>query len=159
VLGNHDWWFDGERIAAALRAQSITVLENDAAELVVDGQDLWLAGIADEMTRLPDAELALARVPVGATVLALTHNPDVFPELPARIALTVAGHTHGGQVALPFFGRLVVPSHFGTRYAAGLIIEGTRRLFVTSGIGTSIYPVRFRVPPEIAVLTLAPPGR
>jgi predicted MPP superfamily phosphohydrolase len=84
----------------------------------------------------------------------LTHNPDVFPEIPDRISLTLAGHTHGGQVNLPIIGRLVVPSQFGQRYAYGLVEENGRKLFVTSGIGTSILPVRFRVPPEVALLTL-----
>ncbi len=69
-------------------------------------------------------------------------------------SLAIAGHTHGGQVALPLLGRPIVPSKFGERYAAGHIVEGERHLFVTTGIGTSVFPVRFRVPPEVAVLTL-----
>src|SRR5262249_7692173 len=85
----------------------------------------------------------------------LTHNPDVFPRVPARAVLTLAGHTHGGQVALPILGRPVVPSRFGQRYAIGHIEEEGRDLFVTPGIGTSIIPVRFGVPPEISLLTLA----
>ncbi len=84
----------------------------------------------------------------------LTHNPDVFPDIPSRVSLTLAGHTHGGQVNFPFVGRPVVPSKFGQRYATGHITENERHLFVTNGIGTSIIPVRFRVPPEIVVLTL-----
>ena len=84
----------------------------------------------------------------------MTHNPDVFPDVPARVALTLAGHTHGGQVRFPFVGAPVVPSRFGPRYAQGLVTEGGRHLFVTSGLGTSIFPVRFRVPPEIALLRL-----
>jgi len=151
VLGNHDWWFDGTRIAAALRAHGITVLENSAVEA---RPGLWLAGIADAMTRKPSPAAALAQIPPGAAVVALTHNPDVFADLPARIALTVAGHTHGGQVRLPWLGRLVVPSDHGERYAAGHIVENGRHLFVTTGVGTSIYPVRFGVPPEIVILQL-----
>ena len=83
----------------------------------------------------------------------LTHNPDVFPSVPARFQLTLAGHTHGGQVALPLLGPLIVPSNFGSRYARGYIVEKDRSLFVTTGIGTSVMPVRFLVPPEISVLT------
>lgn len=75
------------------------------------------------------------------------------------MTLTVAGHTHGGQVALPFIGRPVVPSRFGQRYAIGHVVENGRHLFVTPGIGTSILPVRFAVPPEITILVLrASPG-
>jgi predicted MPP superfamily phosphohydrolase len=88
-------------------------------------------------------------------VIALTHNPDLFPKLPADVALTLAGHTHGGQVNLPFFGRRVVPSEFGERYAVGHVQENGHHLFVTQGIGTSIIPVRFRVPPEISVLKIS----
>jgi predicted MPP superfamily phosphohydrolase len=87
-------------------------------------------------------------------VLAFTHNPDVFPQVPHRVALTIAGHTHGGQVALPFVGRPVVPSKYGQRYAIGHVVEDARHLFVSPGIGTSVVPVRFQVPPEISVLTL-----
>jgi len=71
------------------------------------------------------------------------------------VALTLAGHTHGGQVALPILGRPVVPSRYGQRYAQGLVIEDGRALFVSPGIGTSLLPVRFGVPPEISMVTLA----
>jgi predicted MPP superfamily phosphohydrolase len=89
----------------------------------------------------------------------LVHEPDVFAsfqELQRSPTLTLAGHTHGGQVWLPLLGRRVVPSRFGERYAYGHIEEGGRHLFVTSGVGTSIFPIRFLVPPEIALLTLKP---
>jgi predicted MPP superfamily phosphohydrolase len=82
----------------------------------------------------------------------ITHNPDLFPEVPDRVALTLAAHTHGGQVYLPLIGRPIVPSRYGERYAAGHIVERGRHLFVTVGLGTSILPVRFLVPPEIALL-------
>jgi predicted MPP superfamily phosphohydrolase len=85
-------------------------------------------------------------------VLLLTHNPDVFPTVPGRVALTIAGHTHGGQVRLPWIGAPVVPSRFGQRFVAGHIVEGGRHLFVATGVGTSIIPVRFRVPPAVTIL-------
>jgi predicted MPP superfamily phosphohydrolase len=87
-------------------------------------------------------------------MIALTHNPDILPRLPTLLQLTLAGHTHGGQVNIPLLGRRIVPSEFGQRYAAGHIEEAGKHLFVTTGIGTSVFPVRFRVRPEIAVLTL-----
>jgi predicted MPP superfamily phosphohydrolase len=89
-------------------------------------------------------------------VLAFTHNPDAFVQLDRRINLLVAGHTHGGQVQLPVLGRPIVPSRYRQRYAIGHIVEDGRHLFVSPGIGTSIIPVRFRVPPEISVLHLYP---
>jgi hypothetical protein len=86
--------------------------------------------------------------------LCFTHSPDVFPDLPKTCLLTIAGHTHGGQVDLPVLGRLIVPSEFGQRYAAGLVHENGRYMFVSTGIGTSIIPVRFRVPPEVSLVKI-----
>ena len=105
---------------------------------------------------VPAVEATLRKIPPGATTIAITHNPDIFPQLPASVNLLLAAHTHGGQVNLPLVGRLVVPSDYGQRYAAGSITANGRHLFVTTGIGTSIFPIRFRVSPEIALLTLNP---
>nr|AYM52576.1 putative phosphohydrolase [Aetherobacter rufus] len=153
VLGNHDEWEGAPRIRAALEAAGIHVLDNDVAEIRDRGASIWIAGLADYMTR--DQKIAATVARAGDLVIALTHEPDSFPEVPARVALTLAGHTHGGQIALPFIGALIVPSRYGVRYAAGHIVEGGKHLFVTSGIGTSILPARFGVTPEIALLTLA----
>lgn len=154
VLGNHDWWYDGDRVGRALADAGIRVLEDSAVRLDTRGGPLWLAGVSDLYTRPADVRRALAAVPENAPVILLTHNPDVFVHVPARVLLTVAGHTHGGQVNLPIFGRLIVPSQFGERFAIGHVREDGRDLFVTPGIGTSIVPVRFGVPPEISVLTV-----
>ena len=157
VLGNHDWWLDGTRVREDLERAGILVLENDATPIGDGARRFWVAGLADLWTRPVSIPRALARVPADEPVVLLTHNPDVFPGVPARVALTLAGHTHGGQVAVPFLGRPVVPSRYGQRYAYGLIVEEGRALFVSPGIGTSILPVRFRVPPEISVVTLSAP--
>lgn len=154
VLGNHDWWLDGNRVGAALRAAGVTVLENQALRLERGGRAFWLAGVADLWTRDPDVAGTLRQVENDDPVLLITHNPDIFPDVPSRVSLTIAGHTHGGQVNFPLVGRLVVPSQFGQRYAMGHIVEGGRHLFVSGGVGTSIIPVRFRVPPEAVMLTL-----
>jgi uncharacterized protein len=154
TLGNHDWWYNGRRVKRSLENAGITVLENEAAMIERDGAAIWMAGIGDKWEGKPDIASALARVNDGAPIIAITHNPDIFPSIPARVALTVAGHTHGGQVALPIIGRPIVPSDYGERYAVGHIVEGSKHLFVTSGIGTSILPVRFRVPPEISLITI-----
>jgi predicted MPP superfamily phosphohydrolase len=156
VLGNHDWWYDGPRVTRALEGAGIRVLEDAAVPVQVNGRALWLAGVSDAMARPADVGRALAAVPEDAPVIVITHNPDVFPGVPRRVLLTVAGHTHGGQVNLPIVGRLIVPSRFGQRYAIGHVSEDGRDLFVTPGIGTSIVPVRFRVPPEISLLTVGP---
>ncbi|HEX8097523.1 MAG TPA: metallophosphoesterase [Pyrinomonadaceae bacterium] len=154
VLGNHDWWYDGNLVRAALQKAGITVLENEVARIEFGGTTVWLAGLADFWTRPQDIQGTVGKVSGDGPVIALTHNPDIFPGVPARVVLTLAGHTHGGQVNLPLIGRPKVPSKFGQRYAAGHVQEGGRHLFVTTGIGTSIIPLRFRVRPEIAVLIL-----
>ena len=154
VLGNHDWWYDGGRVNRALADAGIRVLEDTAARVDTRGGPLWIAGVSDLYTRPADVGRALASVPDGAPVIVLTHNPDVFVHVPARVLLTLAGHTHGGQVNLPVLGRLIVPSQFGERFAIGHVQEDGRDLFVAPGIGTSIVPVRFGVRPEISVLTV-----
>ena len=158
VLGNHDHWFDAPRVRAALEAQHIPVLEDRSTVLERGECRFWLAGISDFRTAPADFNKALADVPAHQPVVAFTHNPDLFPEMPARVTLTIAGHTHGGQVYLPGIGRPIVPSLYGDRYAAGHIVEGGRHLFVSTGLGTSILPVRFLVPPEVSVLVLRPEG-
>lgn len=154
VLGNHDWWYSGRLVQAAFQQEGITLLENVAIPIQKDGCDFWLAGIGDYWMAQHNPERALRNVPDTATVIAFTHNPDIFYELPYKIAITFAGHTHGGQVNLPLLGRMIVPSRYGQKLAIGHISESGRDMFVTTGIGTSILPVRFRVPPEIAVVLL-----
>jgi len=154
VLGNHDWWYDGARTIRALETVGIRVLEDAATAVTVRGRSLWLAGVGDVRTRHAAVARALAAVPDRAPLIVITHNPDLFARLPDRVLLTLAGHTHGGQVNLPVLGRLIVPSRFGERYAIGHVHEDGRDLFVSPGIGTSIVPVRFRVPPEISLLTV-----
>jgi predicted MPP superfamily phosphohydrolase len=154
VLGNHDWRHGGERVRDALRDEGIPVLENDALEVLGAPAPLWVAGVADEIARFADVGAALLRVPADAAVLLLSHDPDVFPRVPARVALTVSGHTHGGQINVPVVRRAVIPSRYGDRYSHGLVVEGGRHLYVTAGVGTSLLPLRFLKPPEVVVLTL-----
>jgi predicted MPP superfamily phosphohydrolase len=155
VLGNHDFWLRGNRVEPALKAAHIDVLEDRAVKIPIGNESFWLAGIGDFWTRPHNVHAALAGITDAASpVIAITHNPDVFPEVPDRVTLTFAAHTHGGQVRLPLIGAPIVPSDYGQRFAAGHIVENGRHLFVTTGIGTSIIPVRFRVPPTIDVLTV-----
>jgi uncharacterized protein len=155
VLGNHDGWLNHDRVRDALERNGIRVLEETAEKLSTPAGPVWIAGISDLWTGRHDVEAALTAVADdGAPVILMTHNPDVFPLVPDRVALTLAGHTHGGQVRLPFAGRPIVPSRFGERFAAGHVVEGGRHLFVATGLGTSIVPIRFRVPPAVTILTL-----
>ena len=155
VLGNHERVRGSDRVRSALEAAGIRVLEDEATPVGKTECSFWLAGFRDLGSR-HDVAGALAQVSDARPVLGLTHNPDLFPTIPARVSLTVAGHTHGGQVHLPFLGRPYVSTATGDRYAIGHVVESGRHLFVNPGIGTSVLPVRFRVPPEISVLVLRP---
>jgi len=154
VLGNHDWWYNGERVRRAFEQNGIRVLEDEVTEIKWREKSFWLVGLADLWTRPQHIDETIAKVPPGSTIIALTHNPDIFPRLPQSVPLLIAGHTHGGQVNLPFIGTPIVPSRFGSKYTAGHVFENGHHMFVTTGIGTSILPLRFRVPPEIVILTV-----
>ncbi len=154
VLGNHDWWYNGTHVRRALEQNGIKVLEDEVVQLNARGTSLWLAGLADLWTRPQNIEETINKIPEGATVIALTHNPDIFPRVPQRVPLLLAGHTHGGQVRFPWIGSVVQSSRLGDRYERGHIFENNHHLFVTTGIGTSIMSVRFGVPPEIVLLAV-----
>ncbi len=154
VLGNHDWWYDVSKTRLAFESRGIRVVDNDVVRLEKNGAPFWIVGIADAWSLSDDIEGTAKKIPSGEPAIAMTHNPDILPRFPTTFVLTLAGHTHGGQVNLPLLGRRIVPSEFGQRYAAGHIQEEGKHMFVTTGIGTSVFPVRFRVPPEIALLTL-----
>ncbi|HWK27849.1 MAG TPA: metallophosphoesterase [Solirubrobacter sp.] len=154
VLGNHDWHDNGDRMWRALSAAGITVLENRAVELHARGGSFWVAGLADLRYRRPRVDATLATIPPGAPTILLAHDPDMFAGVPSRVSLTLSGHTHGGQVAIPLLRRPLLPSYYGERYARGHIVEHGRHLIVTSGIGTSGLPIRLFAPPEVLVLTL-----
>ena len=153
VLGNHDWYAGGWRMRAALEDAGLPVLE-EAAVPVLDGR-LWVAGVGDLWERTPDVEAALRDVPEGAPVLLMTHNPDVVADVPASVQLVVAGHTHGGQVAVrgrPFHQ---VSERTGNRWTPGGWYADDR-LYVTPGVGSSLVPLR-SVMPEVPVLVLSAP--
>ena len=158
VLGNHDWHEHGAAMPRALRDRGITVLENEAVQVEGAASPLWVAGVADAITRTPRLEQALAVVPADHTVLLMSHDPDVFPHVPARVALTLAGHTHGAQVDVPVVRDRVTPSQHGARYTQGHQVEGGRHLFVSPGVGTSRFPIRFRARPEVTLLRLEAGG-
>jgi predicted MPP superfamily phosphohydrolase len=154
VLGNHDWYAGARQIADALEDLGVTVLEDSAAPV---GDGLWVAGVGDYRVRGARVDRALMPVPDDAPVLLLSHDPDAFPAVPERVSLTLSGHTHGGQVAIPGLRRPFVPSRYGERYVHGRVVEAGRHLEVSSGIGTSGLPVRLLRPPEVVKLTLRAP--
>ncbi len=157
TLGNHDWWYDGDRVRRALESVGIEFLENKSLRLETKGNAFWLMGIGDVTEKKEDLKKAFeTRTDPSLPTLAMTHSPDLFPQIPSEIPLVLAGHTHGGQVRLPLIGRPIVPSKYKDRYSQGFIFENNHSIYVTAGVGTSILPVRFRIPPEIVLMTLTP---
>ena len=160
VLGNHDSRSQKNQRAlrgadwqAAFARMGITLLQDGA----VRRGPLAIGGLQDVYTRridLPTTLAAMARV--GGAPLILSHGPDVFPALPDAPSLTLVGHTHCGQVALPFAGIVYVPSKYGTRYACGLYRDGARTMIVAGGVGTSGLPIRMLAPPDIWLITVRP---
>ena len=186
VLGNHDWWEDYDlqmrragptRAGEALVQAGLRVYENDVLRLEKDGRPFWLAGLGDQWAFWPkpqdyasfkargkidyvgvhDLPATLAKVNDDAPVILMAHEPDIFPEVPQRVAVTLSGHTHGGQVRL-LGATPVVPSKYGSRYVYGHIVEDGRDLIVSGGLGCSGLPVRFGSPPEIVVVELGGVG-
>jgi predicted MPP superfamily phosphohydrolase len=173
VLGNHDWWHDPATQAAragptqvglALQQAGIPVLENRAVRLMTADGPLWLAGLGDQIAFLPrlrgrphgidDLAGTMAQIADdGAPVIMMAHEPDIFARMPDRVALTLSGHTHGGQVRLLGWAP-IVPSRYGNRYAYGHVREQGRDLIVSAGVGTSQLPIRFGIPPETVLVDL-----
>jgi hypothetical protein len=151
VIGNHDAMAGTGLVTATLGRAGILTLNNAHIVIGRPAGPLVLAGFGEH----PDIARALGGLE-GQKALCLVHRPDLFPRLPAACALTIAGHTHGGQVALPLLGRLALEraSPYGERYAKGVIRENGHTLFVSPGIGTSFLPVRLGVPPEISLLKI-----
>lgn len=154
VLGNHDWWHNGHAIRRAFEGVGVKVLDNQALAIRHGGQTVWIAGIADDLTRKPDPAGVFSRISGSDPVIALMHDPATFPDIPKRAAMIFAGHMHGGQVYLPFLGALITPGRAPSRHAYGLIRENGRTMYVGAGIGTSIIPIRLNMPPEIAIVTV-----
>jgi uncharacterized protein len=171
IIGNHDWWEDkvAQKLGhgptegqKALEDAGIPVLENKAVQLSKDAMPFWLSGTASSVAirkghstfeGRDDLPSTLAQITNDYPIIHMAHEPDLFTQIPERVSLTLSGHTHGGQVRLAGWSP-VVPSQFGNRYAYGHIIEEGRHLIVSGGLGCSIAPVRFGVPPEIVVVDL-----
>jgi predicted MPP superfamily phosphohydrolase len=164
ILGNHDWWHGIESTRAALAQMRIPVMENDAILLGgAGGRRFWLAGLGDQLAYrlgphrfrgVDDLPGTLKKISTDDPVILLVHEPDIFPQVPGRVALTLAGHTHGGQIRLPLVPPFWAPSAYGARFAYGHIVEQGRHMIVSGGIGTSQVPLRLGMPPEIVRVTL-----
>jgi uncharacterized protein len=152
IIGNHDWWFDEKKMRAELEGAGIKVLDNEVVPIQVGDETINLWGIEDNWKNREVPKTVFDQIPVKKNILAISHNPDSLLKAPGEISLMLAGHTHGGQVKFPFYGAIAFVND--KRFMAGEAIVDGKHVFVTTGIGTTGPPVRFRVPPEIAVLKL-----
>jgi predicted MPP superfamily phosphohydrolase len=155
VLGNHDYFGEGEPLISLLRGGGVTVLRNEHRTIARGDDRLVVAGVDDTYTRRADIARALEGSEAGLPVVALAHDPQLFEALARRgVALVLSGHTHWGQLALPFAAERVNLSGLSYRYHAGLYSSGASTLYVHPGLGTTGPPVRLGAPPEITVLRL-----
>ena len=149
-LGNHDAWYGINNIKKALQKSNIKILQNENVALKINKKTIYIAGIEDLKTGNPDINKALKHT--KNPIILLTHTPDVFPKVPKRVNLTLAGHTHGGQIRLPLFGAIYTASNYREKYIQGYINEDNKKMFVTRGIGMSVLPFRFNCAPEINII-------
>ncbi|MFW5431463.1 MAG: metallophosphoesterase [Methylophilaceae bacterium] len=146
VLGNHDNWYNHTKMKLALEKQHIQVLENEAQ--LIPSTQLWIAGIGDESTNHANPFKAIKNIPRLAPSLIMTHDPASFAKLPRTNGISFSGHTHGGQVSIPWYGAPIMPSHAPRSWAYGWVQHNENKMYVTSGLGVSILPVRFNMRPE-----------
>jgi len=155
VLGNHDYWYDADKVKAALEGAGARVLMNSVHSLERGGERLHIAGIDDVYEGHDDLDAVLAALPQDGGAILLAHEPD-FADLSAatgRFDLQISGHSHGGQVALPLIGPLVLP-YLGQKYPSGLYKVGDMYQYTNRGVGMTPPTVRFNCRPEITVFTL-----
>lgn len=157
VLGNHDYRAGEQQVVReAWSDAGFAVLDNRHVRLEKQGSRLYMAGVDDVLLGVPDVRRAVAGIPAGETVILLAHEPDFADEAAAYpVRLQLSGHSHGGQVRIPWLGAILTPK-LSQKYVQGLyqIKESGMQVYTTRGIGTTILPVRFCCRPEITVLTL-----
>lgn len=153
VLGNHDWGREDNKMGAALTRHGIQVLDNKATPL--PGTDGWIVGVGDDLTGHSNPTKAFKALPANAPALIAMHEPITFSEFPAHLnAISFAGHTHGGQVYIPWIGALMMTGRTPLDWAYGWVRYNSNTMYVTSGLGVSILPVRFNMRPEWVTLTI-----
>jgi uncharacterized protein len=150
VRGNHENWHPIPNEREFYSSSGANFLLNEGKK---PREDVWLAGLDDEFSGSPNLDQALKDAPEGCYTIALFHAPNFYRRAADRCDLALAGHTHGGQVQLPFYGAVWLPPHSGN-YAQGWFEQGGSRLYVSRGIGTSVLNIRFLCRPEVAFITL-----
>jgi predicted MPP superfamily phosphohydrolase len=154
VMGNHDDATDAEHVTHALQAENIRVLANQSEPIEQDGSRFWLAGVNDVISGTADLSKTMHRVPAGEPVILLAHEPDFADEASQYpIDLQLSGHSHGGQIRIPFLPPLYLPE-LAKKYVWGTYHVGPLTLHTSAGLGTIGIPMRLNCPPEVTVLTL-----
>jgi len=155
-MGNHDYFGgDGEPLISLLRAAGVRVLRNEGRALERDGKSLWLAAVDDSWTRRNDLDQALRERPDGVPTVLLAHDPEEFRAASKRgVDVVLSGHTHGGQIAVPFFARTWNLSMLSHHHHLGIYRRGKTTLYVHPGLGTTGPPIRIGVPPAVVEITL-----
>jgi hypothetical protein len=155
VLGNHDHWVDPVKTRKALAASRIRALDNRGYWLQRGSSRIRLCGVDDLWEGRQDLAAAVDGATTGDFVLLASHNPDFVETLGGEpVDLVLSGHTHGGQVTLFGLWAPAVPSDYGQKYRAGLVLDGPVPAFVTTGVGTTVVPLRLFASPEVVLLTL-----
>jgi uncharacterized protein len=153
VIGNHDGNTDPDRVRELLRNQGLPVLYDEATAIERGGKRIWIAGLDDNPDET-DLRPALKGIPKDELVIVLAHEPDVADFISKYpVDLQLSGHSHGGQVRLPFIGPAYLPP-LGRKYPQGLRRIGFLTLYTNVGIGTMGLPLRLNCPPEVTLLTL-----
>ena len=160
VLGNHDFWSGqkvAEKIVGGLEGIGVRVLRNEAVSVERKGEVLYFIGVDDYWEGSYSLTKALQGVPQDACRILLSHNPDVnedIENLKERIDFIISGHTHGGQVVLPYMGAFYIPSPFGQKYREGLVRDGERLTYISKGLGLFFVPIRLNCPADVSIMTL-----
>ena len=152
VIGNHDEYHNAPKITAEFERVGIKVLENVVAVIEANGEKINIWGIEDLWKNRKVPVEVFEAIADKTNIISLTHNPDSLLQSPDRVSLMFAGHSHGGQLNWPIFGPIAVFND--KRFMDGHAVVDGKHVYVTSGVGTSVIPFRFRVPPEIAVVTI-----
>jgi hypothetical protein len=156
-LGNHDEGIGPRYVIGPLEEHGIPVLRNKAIPLERDGQRIWLAGVGSACEHDVHLDTAIPKASLrdNQPLILMAHEPDILPTVARyNVDLMLSGHTHGGQVRIPFLPPLILPP-YGQVYVEGLFRHGPTQLYVNRGIGTVELPFRLFCPPEITVFTLA----
>ncbi|KJU85391.1 metallophosphoesterase [Candidatus Magnetobacterium bavaricum] len=161
VLGNHDFWSGRDAVDTICRCFTdkigVVWLRNKNVRIKRGAHSIYILGIDDYWERSCSLMDACKGIDIQAVKILLSHNPDINIDIESskkKIDVVLAGHTHGGQVVFPFIGAPFLPSTLGQKYISGVVKDGVRQTYITTGVGNNMIPMRYNCPPEVAIITL-----